>query len=122
MNHEEYLQELAKQEKVINILKKRLDMAYRSRDAVYAKRCKTIQDALSLDTKKKYTVIHQTNDVNINNVKKGYFNSIEYNPKYDNFVLRLRPIKKDGTPAKQPEALGDAVLITNIVSYAEIID
>lgn len=122
MNHEEYLQELAKQEKVINILKKRLDMAYRSRDAVYAKRCKTIQDALSLDTKKKYTVTHQTNDVNINNVKKGYFNSIEYNPKYDNFVLRLRPIKKDGTPAKQPETLGDAVLITNIVSYAEIID
>ena len=49
------------------------------------------------------------------------YSPAEY-PKYDNFVLRLRPIKKDGTPAKQPETLGDAVLITNIVSYAEIID
>lgn len=120
MNHEEYLQELEKKQKVIDIIKKRLDMAYRSLNDVYAKRCRTIQEALSLDTSKKYAITHQTNDLNIRNIKKGYFNSIEYNPKYDNFVLRLRPIKKDGTPSKQPEPLNDAVLITNIVSYSEM--
>ena len=75
MNHEEYLQELEKKQKVIDIIKKRLDMAYRSLNDVYAKRCRTIQEALSLDTSKKYAITHQTNDLNIRNVKKGYFNS-----------------------------------------------
>lgn len=115
MNQEEFLTELEKRVNVINIIQKRLDMAKRSLDALYAKRAKTITEVLKLKADRKYTLTYRVKDVGINMTKEGFFYSVEYSPKHENFVIRLKPLKKNGAPMKQPEPLGDAVLITDIV-------
>ena len=120
MNQDEYTQEISKAQKVVEICKKRLDWAIRSLNDIYNKRSKTIQDMLKFDTSKKYSVTYRISELNIHKTKKGFFNSIEFSPKHENFILRLKPIKKNGLASKIPESINEAVLITDIVTYSEI--
>jgi hypothetical protein len=120
MNQNEYKVELAKRQKVVNILQKRLDMAIRDLNTIYNKRAKTIQETLGLDVTKKYSFIYRIPELNVNKTKNGFFSSVEYSPKHENFVIRLKGIKKNGTASKTSEPINEAILITDIVNYSEM--
>lgn len=116
MTQNEFLSELEKKLKVVDILQRRLDMATRAVDVVYRKRSASIAELLKLSTEKRYSITYKVNELDTNMTKEGYFYAVEFSKKIDNFVLRLRGIKRNGEPSKVVEPLSEAVAITNIIN------
>lgn len=118
MTQDEFLEKLEKELKVIDILKKRLDMAIRSLDRLYEKRSQSITELLKLSPKRKYRINYRVKELGTNVNKDGFFYAVEFNKKTENFVVRLKGIKRNGEPSKIVEPINEAIAITDIINIS----